>query len=99
MKITYTIDENTELTKEQIDMIEEAKKYPINFDEDSPELTPEMEKDFLMAAQARKARRQTVTIPVSESTYKKLVESNINYQVRLGKFIDSAIAEGKLQLN
>lgn len=30
--------------------MEEAKKYPIVYDEDSPELTPEMEKAFLLAA-------------------------------------------------
>lgn len=34
-------------------MLEEAKKHPITFDEDSPELTPEMEKAFRLAAKNR----------------------------------------------
>jgi hypothetical protein len=34
-------------------MIEEAKKYPITYDEDSPEMTPEMEKQFKVAVRMR----------------------------------------------
>jgi hypothetical protein len=34
-------------------MLEEAKKYPITFDEDSPEMTPEMEKQFRVAVRMR----------------------------------------------
>ena len=41
------------LTEEQIKEIKEARKIPIVYDEDSPELTPEMEKAFLVAAKAR----------------------------------------------
>ncbi len=41
------------LTKEQIMEIEEAKKKPIVYDEDSPELTSAMEKAFALAAKNR----------------------------------------------
>lgn len=41
------------LTEEQVAEIEAAKGMPITFDEDSPELTPAMEKAFLLAASAR----------------------------------------------
>lgn len=41
------------LTKEQIMEIEEVKKKPIVYDEDSPELTPAMEKAFALAAKSR----------------------------------------------
>ncbi len=41
------------LTKEQIMEIEEAKKKPIVYDKDSPELTSAMEKAFALAAKNR----------------------------------------------
>ncbi len=34
-------------------MLEEARKHPITFDEDSPELTPEMEQAFRLTAKTR----------------------------------------------
>lgn len=53
MKIEKILYEKEALTIEQLKELEEAKKYPIVYDEDSPELTPEMEKAFLLAAVAR----------------------------------------------
>ena len=41
---TVTLDRNKKPTEEQIKQIEEAAKREIVFDEDSPELTPAMEK-------------------------------------------------------
>ena len=46
MLITYELKPETELTPEQIRMIEEAAKRPITFDEDCPETTPEQAKRF-----------------------------------------------------
>ena len=42
--IKYTLEENIELTPEQIDMLEKAKEKPITFDADSPKLTEDMMK-------------------------------------------------------
>jgi hypothetical protein len=53
MIITTTLSKDAKLTEEQIKEIEEAKKYPITYDEDSPEMTPEMEKQFKVAARMR----------------------------------------------
>lgn len=53
MKIEKTLYEKEAPTIEQLKELEEAKKYPIVYDEDSPELTPEMEKAFLLAAVSR----------------------------------------------
>jgi hypothetical protein len=47
------LSKNEELTDDEKKMIEDAKKYPITFDEDSPELTSEMEKQFRVAARMR----------------------------------------------
>ncbi len=51
--VTSTLSKDEKLTEEEIKMIEEAKKYPITFDEDSPEMSPEMEKQFKVAVRMR----------------------------------------------
>ncbi len=55
---TATLDRNQKPTKEQIKQIEEASKKEIIFDEDSPELTPAMEKAFRLAAKNRNTQRK-----------------------------------------
>ncbi len=57
MTRTATLYKGQELTDEQIQMIENAKKKPIAYDEDSPELTPAMEKAFRLAAKNRNRYR------------------------------------------
>ena len=53
MVIRSTLEETDTITVKDRAMIAEAKKYPIIFDEDSPEMTPEMEKAFRVAAKMR----------------------------------------------
>ena len=53
-----TLDRNQKPTKEQIKQIEEAAKKKIVFDEDSPELTPAMEKAFRLAAKNRNTQKK-----------------------------------------
>ncbi len=57
---TVTLDRNQKPTEEQIRQIKEAAKREIVFDEDSPELTPVMEKAFRLAAKNRNTQRKTV---------------------------------------
>ena len=47
---TVTLDRNQKPTEAQINQIREAAKKKILFDEDSPALTPAMEKAFRLAA-------------------------------------------------
>ncbi len=56
---TAILDRNQKPTKEQIQQIEEAAKRTIVFDEDSPELTPAVEKAFRLAAKNRNTQRKT----------------------------------------
>ena len=56
---TVTLDRNQKPTKEPIRQIEEAAKREIVFDDDSPELTPAMEKAFRLAAKNRNTQRKT----------------------------------------
>ena len=55
---TATLDRNQKPTEEQIRQIREAAKREIVFDEDSPELTPAMEKAFRLAAKNRNTQRK-----------------------------------------
>lgn len=47
---TFTIETGQKLTEEQLAEINEAKRYPIVFDDDCPELSPAMMKAFKCAA-------------------------------------------------
>ena len=58
MVVTYELKPGTKPSPEQIKMIEEAAKMPISFDEDSPELTPELAEGFRKAALERDRRNQ-----------------------------------------
>ena len=55
---TVTLDRNQKPTEKQIKQIEEAAKREIIFDEDSPELTPAMEKAFRLAAKNRNTQKK-----------------------------------------
>lgn len=55
---TATLDRNQKPTAEQLKQIEEAKKREIVFDEDSPALTPAMEKAFRLAAKNRNTQQK-----------------------------------------
>ena len=49
------------LTNEQIAEIEAAKSKPIIYDEDSPELTPAMEKAFALAVKTRNRYKKEIS--------------------------------------
>ena len=55
---TVILDKNQKPTKEQLKQIEDAAKREIVFDEDSPELTPEMEEAFRLAAKYRNTHKK-----------------------------------------
>lgn len=46
---TYMIEDGQKPTWEQLKEVEDAKKYPVVFDEDCPELSPAMVKAFKSA--------------------------------------------------
>lgn len=52
MTVRYTSDGNRALTEAELEMLRKAESMPPNYDEDCPELTPEMEAAF------REARRR-----------------------------------------
>ena len=61
MTVTVEYKKGQKLTEEQIAEIEAAKEKPIVYDEDCPELTPAMEKAFLLAARNRNRYKKEVS--------------------------------------
>lgn len=58
MTKTFTIKDGQMPTEEQLDEVREAAKYGIQFDEDSPELSPAMFKAFQCSVSQRNRRRK-----------------------------------------
>ena len=61
MTVTVEYKKGQKLTEEQIAEIEAAKEKPIVYDDDCPELTPAMEKAFLLAARNRNRYKKEVS--------------------------------------
>lgn len=59
MTRTFTINKGQKPTEEQIQEIMEAKKQPIVFDEDSPELSPTMYKAFKSSVIQRNRKKNS----------------------------------------
>lgn len=57
MTKTLTINKGQKPTSEQLKEVEEAKKYPIEFDEDCEELSPAMMKAFKCAVVQRNRKK------------------------------------------
>ena len=57
MTKTFTINKGQKPTEEQLQEVVEAKKYPIEFDEDCPELSPAMYKAFKSAVVQRNRKK------------------------------------------
>mgnify|MGYP000615490748 FL=1 len=55
---TATLDKDQKPTDEMLREIREAAKKEIVFDEDSPEMTPAMEKAFRLAAKNRNTQKK-----------------------------------------
>ncbi len=58
MTKTFIIENWQKPTKEQLEEVEEAKKSPINFDEDCQELSPAMVKAFRCAVVQRNRKKK-----------------------------------------
>ncbi|MBQ9211677.1 MAG: hypothetical protein IJ153_08260 [Clostridia bacterium] len=58
--VIKTLTPSMELTGEQVAMLKEAEQFPIIYEEDCPEITPEMAAAFKKAAEARDQRKAMV---------------------------------------
>lgn len=57
MTRTFSIKEGQSPTEEQLNEVREAAKYQIQFDEDSPELSPAMYKAFECSVKHRNRKK------------------------------------------
>ena len=44
--VTYILEDSAQLTAEQLKMLKEAEKRPVQYDEDCPQMTSEMLESF-----------------------------------------------------
>ena len=91
--VRSTLKPDDKLTPEQIEMIEEAAKMPITFDEDSPELTDEQLAQFRRVSELRaeERKKQNVTIRLSASTIRKAKALGKGYTAILGRIIEGVL--------
>lgn len=90
--VTYILDsKNAQLTEEEKKSIRDAQNYPIAYDEDSPEMTPEMEQAFIAARKAKPFRGEPLTLYVSRSTMEKVKSLGDDYLSLASKLLDKAV--------
>lgn len=77
-----------ELTPEEMAELEAAEKMPITFDDDSPEMTNEMLKQF--------HRMDKVTIRISPGNMKKIKSLGEDYTKILSRLLDLALNDTEL---
>lgn len=91
--VTFELDGNAVLTSREKKLLAEAKKLPIVYDEDSPELTDDMEAAFIAARKAKPYRGEPLTLYVSPATIEKVKGMGADYIAILGKLLDKAVDE------
>lgn len=91
--VSFKLEQGTKITNEEKKMLEEAKKLPLIYDEDSPELTDEMEKAFVEARKKKPYNAEPLTVYVSPATIKKAKTIGGDYIDVLGRLLDKAVNE------
>lgn len=77
-----------ELTPEEMAELEAAEKIPVTFDDDCPEMTSEMLKQF--------HRMDKVTIRISPSNMKKVKSLGADYTKILSQLLELALDDAEL---
>ena len=91
--VTFELNGTTPLTNRERELLEAGKKLPIVYDEDSPELTEEMERAFIAARKAKPYHGEPLTLYVSAATLNKAKSMGADYLSILGKLLDKAVEE------
>ena len=91
--VAFDLKQGSVLSDEEKRLLAEAKKMPIVYDEDSPELTDAMEQAFIAARKAKPFRGEPLTLYVSPATIEKVKNMGADYIAILGKLLDKAVDE------
>ena len=89
--VTFELREGMKLSAEEKQALENAKKLPVVYDEDSPELTETMEKAFIRARRLKPYRSQPVTLYVKPETLEKAKAMGDDYLSILGGLLEQAV--------
>lgn len=84
-----------ELSQEELQELEEAAARAIVFDEESPEMTPEMLKEFKRVRQKGRTK-QTASIRLSEKAQRFSKAYGKGYTSFLSRLIDAALDDAAL---
>lgn len=91
--VTFEIDKTAGLTNKERNILAAAKELPIVYDDDSPELTADMEKAFIAARKAKPYHGEPLTLYVSASTIEKVKTMGADYIAILSQLLDKAVDE------
>lgn len=91
--VLFELDKNAALSCEEKNALAEARKLPVVYDEDSPELTEQMEQAFIAARRAKPYRGERITLYVSPATMKKVRSWGEDHMEILEKLLDKAVDE------
>lgn len=97
MMITDISDVKRKLTPKEKEMLEDLKDRPIEFDEDSPELTAEQLAQFKRVSEERRAgrRKQTVTLRLSPQALNKARSLGKGYTSVLSRILENALSDNE----
>jgi uncharacterized protein (DUF4415 family) len=89
----YTLQEGQQLTSRQVNMVKEASKRSIAFDEDNPELTDEQLASFrrVHAQKQMERRRQNVTLRLTPQAIQKAKSLGKGYTGILSRIIETTL--------
>ena len=98
MIVQRDIDLNRKLTPEEIEMLKEAMKRPIEYDEDNPELTDEQLEQMRRAAEIKRQerRKQTVTLRLSPQALRKAKSLGKGYTSVLSRILENALMDNEI---
>ncbi len=74
-------------------MLSDAKKLPVIYDDDSPEMTADMERAFIEARRKKPYRGEPLTLYVSSATIEKAKGLGEDYIALLGRLLDRALED------
>ncbi len=89
--VTFEPREGLELSPEEKQALEDAKKLPVVYDEDSPELTETMERAFVRARRLKPYQARPVTLYLAPETLEKAKSMGEDYLSILGGLLEQAV--------
>lgn len=95
MIISVKVKKGQRPTDEQIREIEKAARRPIVADEDAPEYDYEQLVRYREAAK-KKRNEETVTVSLSEDSYRKAKEFGSDYRKILSRLIELALGDKEM---